>query len=64
MGVGGQRHAPTALSPGLTRYPLCKQLVKMHIVINLSRYEASENREGADYKESNVITSYSPFCAL
>jgi hypothetical protein len=22
MGVGGQRHAPTALPPGMTRYPL------------------------------------------
>ena len=26
MGVGGQRHAPAALSPGKTRYPLYKRL--------------------------------------
>ena len=26
MGVGGQRHAPTALPPGKTRYPLCRGL--------------------------------------
>ena len=24
--VGGQRHAPAALSPGKTRYPLCRRL--------------------------------------
>ena len=27
MGVGGQRHAPAALPPGKTRYPLYKSLV-------------------------------------
>ena len=26
MGVGGQRHAPAALSPGKTRYPLYRRL--------------------------------------
>jgi len=26
MGVGGQRHAPAALLPGMTRYPLCRRL--------------------------------------
>jgi hypothetical protein len=26
MGVGGQRHAPTALPPGKTRYPLYRRL--------------------------------------
>jgi hypothetical protein len=26
MGVGGQRHAPAALSPGKTWYPLCRRL--------------------------------------
>jgi hypothetical protein len=26
MGVGGQRHAPVALSPGKTRYPLYRKL--------------------------------------
>ena len=26
MGVGGQRHAPTALPPGMTRYPLYRRL--------------------------------------
>jgi hypothetical protein len=26
MGVGGQRHAPAALPPGKTRYPLCRIL--------------------------------------
>ena len=26
MGVGGQRHAPTDLSPGKTRYPLYRRL--------------------------------------
>ena len=26
MGVGGQRHAPAALLPGKTRYPLCRTL--------------------------------------
>jgi hypothetical protein len=36
----------------------------MHTVINVSRYEVSEKREGADYKESNMITSHSPFRAL
>ena len=25
MGVGGQRHAPAALHPGKTRYPLCRK---------------------------------------
>jgi len=25
-GVGGQRHAPAALTPGKTRYPLCRRL--------------------------------------
>jgi hypothetical protein len=27
MGVGGQRHAPAALPPGMTRYPLYRRLV-------------------------------------
>jgi len=26
MGVGGQRHAPVALTPGKTRYPLYRRL--------------------------------------
>jgi hypothetical protein len=26
MGVGGQRHAPAALIPGMTRYPLYRRL--------------------------------------
>ena len=26
MGVGGQRHAPTDLTPGMTRYPLYRGL--------------------------------------
>jgi hypothetical protein len=26
-GVGGQNHAPVALPPGKTRYPLCRRLV-------------------------------------
>jgi hypothetical protein len=26
MGVGGQLHAPAALPPGMTRYPLCRRL--------------------------------------
>ena len=26
MGVGGQRHAPTALPPGKTRYPLYRRM--------------------------------------
>ena len=26
MGVGGQRHAPVALPPGKTRYPLCRRM--------------------------------------
>jgi hypothetical protein len=26
MGVGGQRHAPAALPPGMTRYPMYKRL--------------------------------------
>ena len=26
MGVGGQRHAPAALPPGKTRYPLYRKL--------------------------------------
>jgi hypothetical protein len=26
MGVGGQRHAPAALHPGMTRYPLYRRL--------------------------------------
>ena len=26
MGVGGQHHAPTALHPGKTRYPLYRRL--------------------------------------
>jgi hypothetical protein len=26
MGVGGQHHAPAALPPGMTRYPLYKRL--------------------------------------
>jgi hypothetical protein len=26
MGVGGQRHAPAALLPGMTRYPLYSRL--------------------------------------
>jgi len=28
MGVGGQRHAPAALPPGKTRYPLYRRLVR------------------------------------
>jgi len=27
MGVGGQRHAPAALPPGKTRYPLYRRMV-------------------------------------
>jgi len=30
MGVGGQRHAPAALPPGKTRYPLYGRLVGGH----------------------------------
>jgi hypothetical protein len=26
MGMGGQRHAPAALPPGMTRYPLYRRL--------------------------------------
>jgi hypothetical protein len=26
MGVGGQRHAPAVLTPGMTRYPLYRRL--------------------------------------
>jgi len=26
MGVSGQHHAPAALPPGKTRYPLCRRL--------------------------------------
>ena len=26
MGLGGQRHAPADLLPGMTRYPLCRRL--------------------------------------
>jgi hypothetical protein len=26
MGVGGQRHAPAALTPGMTRYPFYRKL--------------------------------------
>jgi hypothetical protein len=26
MGVGGQRHAPAALPPGMTRYPMYRRL--------------------------------------
>jgi hypothetical protein len=26
MGAGGQRHAPAALPPEMTRYPLCRRL--------------------------------------
>jgi hypothetical protein len=26
MGVGGQRHAPAALPPGMTRYPLYRKM--------------------------------------
>jgi hypothetical protein len=26
MGVGGQRHAPATLTPGMTRYPLYRRL--------------------------------------
>jgi hypothetical protein len=28
MGMGGQRHAPAALPPGMTRYPLHRRLVR------------------------------------
>jgi hypothetical protein len=28
--VGGQRHAPAALPPGRTRYPLCRRLGGLH----------------------------------
>jgi hypothetical protein len=28
MGVGGQLHAPAALPPGMTRYPLYRRLVR------------------------------------
>jgi hypothetical protein len=28
MGVGGQRHAPAALPPGVTRYPLYRKLYR------------------------------------
>jgi hypothetical protein len=28
MGVGGQRHTPADLPPGMTRYPLYRRLVK------------------------------------
>jgi hypothetical protein len=30
MGVGGQRHAPAALPPGKTRYPMCSRLGGPH----------------------------------
>jgi len=30
MGVGGQRHAPAALPPGKTRYPLYRRLGGPH----------------------------------
>jgi hypothetical protein len=29
MGVGGQRHAPAALPPGMTRYPLYRRLGRL-----------------------------------
>ena len=30
MGVGGQRHAPAVLPPGMTQYPLCRRLGGPH----------------------------------
>jgi hypothetical protein len=30
MGVGGKRHAPAALPPGMTRYPLYRRLGRLH----------------------------------
>jgi hypothetical protein len=30
MGVGSQRHAPAALPPGMTRYPLYRRLGRPH----------------------------------
>jgi hypothetical protein len=30
MGVGGQRHAPVALLPGKTRYPLYRRMGGLH----------------------------------
>ena len=40
MGVGGQRHAPAALPPGMTRFPLYRRLgrpqVRSGLVLKIS----------------------------
>jgi len=34
MGLGGQHHAPAALPPGKTRYPMCRGWVSPRAVLN------------------------------
>ena len=41
MGVGGQRHAPTALPPVMSRYPLYGRLKKGDITLYFMRFSAS-----------------------
>jgi len=45
-GVGGQRHAPVALSSGKTRYPLYRRLVGLRA--GLDRYGKSRPPPGFD----------------
>jgi len=41
MGVGGQRHAPAVLSPGKTRYPLYRRLIRSYIGTNTAHSKAA-----------------------
>jgi hypothetical protein len=47
MGVGGERHTPAALPPGMTRYPLYRRLVRPH--------GRSEHLNSAAMKRSFVL---------
>ena len=45
MGVGGQRHAPAALRPGKTRYPLHRRLGESHTRSGRVRKNLAPNRD-------------------
>ena len=68
MGVGGQRHGPAALPPGMTRYPLCCMMcILLYFllvsILNVShicdKVESNKQRRGeeGELNKTNEITN-------
>jgi hypothetical protein len=63
MGLGGQRHAPAALLPGMTRYPLYRRLCRSEQVLKMSPPTGIRSPDRPARSESLYRLSYpGPLC--